>query len=231
MGGMRILCKNCDLNSHIEEYRQRLNNIIVKKNKKLLSEEVIYLSEFIDELINNCENCNKNNWNKRNYNDLDKKFYYYGEEHLFINLYQYIADKIKENKLIYFCVEPQTYNELLKFFTINRIPIKNFRYKSLKSLNFEKRNLNLIDLNKEVNKFFFYDANKYSGIEWIINPKYIVSEILRKEYSSIQSKAYEIMKEMNINIIRLYNLYDCLNENSKSTVDLEERHLDVRKML
>lgn len=44
-------CNNCSLNFNIEEYRERLNDIIVEKNYNLLDEEVLNLSQLLDNLI------------------------------------------------------------------------------------------------------------------------------------------------------------------------------------
>lgn len=57
---MGIFCSNCNLNYRIEEYRARLNNIIVEKEYNLLDGEVINLSQSLDDLVYKCTFCEKN---------------------------------------------------------------------------------------------------------------------------------------------------------------------------
>lgn len=48
---MNNYCNICSLNYMVEEYRERLNDIIIEKNYNLLDEEVINLSQLLDDLI------------------------------------------------------------------------------------------------------------------------------------------------------------------------------------
>lgn len=47
---MKLLSNNYNL-EEIEEYRKKLNNIIIEKNNNLLDEEVLHLSQTLDDLI------------------------------------------------------------------------------------------------------------------------------------------------------------------------------------
>lgn len=57
---MGIFCGKCNLKYRIEEYRARLNNFIVEKEYNLLDDEVINLSQSLDELVYKCAFCEKN---------------------------------------------------------------------------------------------------------------------------------------------------------------------------
>lgn len=56
---MRNICANCNLNCQIEEYRTKLNDLIVEKEISFLNEEVINLSQCLDEVIYKCIYCQK----------------------------------------------------------------------------------------------------------------------------------------------------------------------------
>ena len=51
-------------------------------------------------------------------------FYYYGTEHLFVNLYKYIKDGIRKNEQNFVCMEKDLYNKLLNLLEINKIPMR-----------------------------------------------------------------------------------------------------------
>ena len=57
---MNSSCTNCNLNYDMEKIKDRLEHIIVKKNQSLLDDEVIYLSQLLDNFIYKCTFCNKN---------------------------------------------------------------------------------------------------------------------------------------------------------------------------
>jgi len=57
---MNFLCSTCRLRDNIEKHRIMLNNLIVEKNHKLLDEEIISLSEYLDVLVYKCASCNRN---------------------------------------------------------------------------------------------------------------------------------------------------------------------------
>ncbi len=103
---METLCSTCSLRNDIEKYRIMLNNLIAEKDYKLLDEEIIKLSEYLDELVYRCVFCNKNleyisKVNLKNVFGIHSTFYYYGYQHLFTSLYFYITAGINNNELIY----------------------------------------------------------------------------------------------------------------------------------
>ena len=57
---MNVLCHNCNLNCSIEQCRERLNNVIAEKEYNLLENEVINLSQLLDDLIYECVLCENN---------------------------------------------------------------------------------------------------------------------------------------------------------------------------
>lgn len=57
---MNFLCNTCNLRDNIEKHRIMLNSLIIEKSHKLLDEEVINLSEYLDVLVYKCVFCNTN---------------------------------------------------------------------------------------------------------------------------------------------------------------------------
>ena len=57
---MNVSCHNCNLNYSIEQCRETLNNVIIKNDYNLLANEVINLSQLLDDLIDKCVCCENN---------------------------------------------------------------------------------------------------------------------------------------------------------------------------
>ncbi len=57
---MENLCEKCTLYDQIEEYREKLNNLIVEKKMSLLDDQIIQISHLLDGLLYKCVFCEKN---------------------------------------------------------------------------------------------------------------------------------------------------------------------------
>lgn len=79
---MSIICKNCGLNDNIYEYRIKLSNLISETRFNLIDQEVVILSQFLDELLVKCIICKKRaevakSMNLDEINATHASFYYY----------------------------------------------------------------------------------------------------------------------------------------------------------
>jgi hypothetical protein len=91
---MRFICDNCDLRCEVEEYREKLESTMIQKNYSLLDDEVIKTSQFLDELVYKCVICemrlkeiSKEERSLSNILGTYSTLYYYGNQHLYINMY------------------------------------------------------------------------------------------------------------------------------------------------
>lgn len=57
---MNFLCNTCDIHTDMENYRIMLNGLALKKNYKLIDDEIINLSEALDVLVYKCIFCDQN---------------------------------------------------------------------------------------------------------------------------------------------------------------------------
>ena len=130
---MKEICDNCKINNRIEEYKEKLNSSIENRNGDLLDDEVVLSSQFLDNFVYKCVSCNKNinylsKLNLREVFGTHTTFYYYGEQHLLVNLYFYINEGIKNNELIYISMEEELYNKLLDFLISNNVSTENIKF-------------------------------------------------------------------------------------------------------
>ena len=57
---MKTLCSNCSIKQRIEEYKEKLEDSIERRYENLLDDEVVILSQFLDNFVYKCVCCNKN---------------------------------------------------------------------------------------------------------------------------------------------------------------------------
>lgn len=138
---MKFICDDCNLGHEVEEYRGKLEDIMVRKKYRLLDDEVIRLSQFLDNIVYKCVICEmrlkkilKSQIGLNNIFGTHSTFYYYGNQHLFINMYFYIIEGLKNNELIYLFMEGSIYNELLEFLKSNNVSLEHVKFKNVKEL-------------------------------------------------------------------------------------------------
>jgi len=137
-------------------------------------------------------------------------FYYYGIEHLLVNMYQYIKDGIDNNEYIYLCLEESTFNLLLNYF-----PKENKQHIGVISVS------TLINLHKNGEEvtakeaFIKYEkkvfVNGYIGARIICDSSHFLKESSKADFIKFQKFASEIINGLNISMMCLYDIYDYMN--------------------
>lgn len=215
---MGVLCDNCNLGYRIEEYREKLNNIIVQKNYNLLDDEVINLSQLLDDLVYKCVSCNRkinelSKLNLKNVFGTHAILYYYGEQHLFVSLYFYIKEGIKNNEFIYVSIEENLYNRLIDFLKINKISTEHVKFKPVGELIRSNKKSGVPGL-KETISSILWDNNKYNGVRWIGQPAYAIEAASQKDFLDMERNLNELVKNMNAAILCVYDTYDYMHGGS-----------------
>lgn len=217
---MDFLCSSCKLRCEIEEYREKLNNIIVKKEEDLLDEEVINLSEILDQLLYKCITCRKNlnivsnlKLNLKDISGTHSTFYYYGEEHLFTNMYFYISQGIKNNEIIYISMQEKLYNNLIDFLESNDLPIKHIKFRAVKELIESNKQDSLISLKEKINDICLEEeVKKYTGVRWIGQPTYAIETTSKDDFLNWEVNLNEALINTKISLICIYDFYDYMYE-------------------
>ncbi len=203
---MRVLCNNCGLRCHIKGWKERLDDLLIKKQNNLLDDEVICLSQSIDDLISDCIFCNTSNLyssNRRDTGEKDSILYYYGEQHLIVNLYNYIEEGIRNKENIYISVEKNLYKKLENHLIINRIPMEKFKFACLKDMK-------LMIENKEESIKLEEEKSR-----WIVQPS------LQKHFLYAESTLNKHIKDLNLDILYIYDAYEYIHRNIKSELSFK----------
>lgn len=215
---MKTLCNTCNLRNDIEKYRIMLNNLIAEKDYKLLDEEIINLSKYLDELVYKCVFCNKSleyisKLNLKNVFGIHSTFYYYGYQHLFTSLYFYITAGIDNNELIYVSMEKSLYNKLLDFLKINEVPVEHIKFNSVEELIKGNTYGGLTELKNRINKALLSnEVKKYSGIRWIGQPSYAIKSTSQNDFLVFETNLTKGVYNTKASILCIYDAYDYMNK-------------------
>ncbi|HBJ2623289.1 MEDS domain-containing protein [Clostridium botulinum] len=215
---MKTLCSNCNIKKRIEEYKEKLDDSIERRCENLLDDEVVILSQFLDNFVYKCVSCNKNiqhlsKLNLKNVFGTHTTFYYYGEQHLLINLYFYINEGIKNNELIYVSMEEELYNKLLDFLKVNKVPTENVKFRAVKELisGHKKGGFNGL-VETATNILGNIGIEKYNGLRWIGQPSFAIEGTSQKDFLDMEADLNKFIKNMNAALLCVYDAHDYINK-------------------
>ncbi|MDV3428908.1 MAG: MEDS domain-containing protein [Bacillota bacterium] len=215
---MKSFCNKCNLNSEIENQRLMLNNLISKKGCNLLDKEIVTLSQTLDNLVYKCVLCDKNlvDLNKINLKNIfgtHSTLYYYGKQHLFVNMYFYITEGIKNNEIVYISMQESLYEKLMSFLESYGILTENIKFRPVKELILSNKEGGLTKLKEKVNNVLSEDdTKKYSGIRWIGQPSYAIKTTSEKDFLDWEINLSEAMKNTKASLICIYDAFDCMHK-------------------
>ncbi|MCY6371798.1 MEDS domain-containing protein [Clostridium ganghwense] len=230
---MKFSCNHCELYDNIEKYRIELNDLIVKKNHKLLDQEIINLSQSLDDLVYKCVFCNKNlndfsKLNLKNIFGTHSTFYYYGDQHLFASMYFYITEGINNNELIYISMQESLYNKLIAFLTINDVLVEYIKFRPVKELIMSNRHGGLTQLKEKINNICLEnEVKRYSGIRWIGQPTYAIQTTSQKDFLDWETNLSEALKNTNTSLICIYDAYDYIHKSEFINETVIKKSLDT----
>ncbi|WFD10976.1 MEDS domain-containing protein [Tepidibacter hydrothermalis] len=213
-----------NLEKEIELARHKLNSIIIEKNENLLDQEVIKLSEELDELIVKFQyiksiqdNCLMN---LKNIMGTHSIFYYYGKGHLFANMIKYIKVGVDNNEVIYISMQHELYEDLKKSLNKAGIQDKHLKFQSVKQL-IDSNNRGGVKGLKEKIEFLAEEEIKsgYSGIRWIGQPTYAIEQTSKQDFLNWEINLSGGLRNTKASLICIYDYYDYIN--IKKVIDEE----------
>lgn len=149
-------------------------------------------------------------------------FYYYGTEHLIINVYDYINKGIEKNELIYLCVDPEMQKIMFDYL---------HKYNTqIQTLNIPKL-INYYDNKDMLREFLSYEKSArkkgYTGIRIINQVNYLLKGISNEQFLSFENLFNEIIKELNVSIMCAYDFDEYLSKKHVVNEVLMEQSLKM----
>ncbi|MFC4320070.1 Spo0E family sporulation regulatory protein-aspartic acid phosphatase [Litchfieldia salsa] len=111
---MKPTCEGCNIKTCLEENRKILMNLVSEKGN-ILDDMVVKRSQVLDQFILECVKCDKRRMESKvetldNIFGIHSTFYYYGREHLLINLLPYIKHGVDNNELVTVSLNKDIFN-------------------------------------------------------------------------------------------------------------------------
>ncbi|MBC2581129.1 MEDS domain-containing protein [Clostridium sp. DJ247] len=139
-------------------------------------------------------------------------FYYFGIDHLMVNMYKYIKDCIERNEYIYLCAEPKLYDRVCKCLDKYTEDISYFDINRIINLHKEAGNKAVkIELRDCENNIY---TQGYSGIRIIGQVSYIMKDLLPKDFLSFEENLEELIHGLKISCMCLYDFEQYIEHNT-----------------
>lgn len=137
---------------------------------------------------------------------LHAAFYYFGYEHLLVNMYRYIKEGFENNELVYLAFDPDLYERVTYQLALSGIP-KNFCEP------FSMKDIILKYSNKEIKeKISFLDKKtikkNYNGFRLVSQVSYSIKETSKESYLYFEKGATEAFKGTNSSLLCIYDFED-----------------------
>ncbi|AZV58127.1 MEDS domain-containing protein [Clostridium sp. AWRP] len=139
---------------------------------------------------------------------INSSFYYFGLEHLIINMYQYIKKGIERKEKICVYTDLKLYKKLLKYFGTKNNCVE---YVDMTQVINEYQKLGVDNIRKEVLKYID-QINKegYVGVRFIIQVDYAIYNTSQDNFLNFDRIILNIILEMSVSCMCVYNFEDYL---------------------
>lgn len=137
-------------------------------------------------------------------------FYYYGVEHLIVNVYDYITKGIEKNELVYLCMEPKIHKDTLSYLERYNTQIQPLNISYLINA---YNNKDMKCLLKDFSNYERAAKEKgYTGIRIVNQVNYLLKNISNDQLLSFDNLLNEIAGKLNISIMCAYDFDDYVNK-------------------
>jgi hypothetical protein len=141
---------------------------------------------------------------------LNSSFYYFGVEHLIINMYQYIKEGIERKEKICLYTDLKLYKKLLKYVNTKNNCVE---YVDMTQVINEYTKLGVDNIRKEVLKYID-EINKkgYIGLRCIIQVDYAIYNTSQGNFPIFNKNILNIILGTNASCMCVYNFEDYLKD-------------------
>lgn len=137
-------------------------------------------------------------------------FYYYGFQHLVVNMYKYINDGINNKEFTCLCSDDQLYIELKKALNDK---CENMDLLSTDDLCKIHKDEGLKGVKKIIHNYTEEIIKKgYSGLRIIIKCDYIIEKFSSDNFLNIEKEINDLIKDTNVSILCVYDFEDYLKD-------------------
>lgn len=147
-------------------------------------------------------------------------FYYYGSDHLVVNMYNFIIEGIAKNEAVWVSMECDLYEALLALLRKKDVCTDGIRLVRTKAFITAHQKAGVFGLKKMVRSLASTaEENGYKGIRWILQPTCAIRETSKQDFLSLESDLTKALKGTDVALICVYDFYDFMNQ--QETIDEE----------
>ncbi len=147
-------------------------------------------------------------------------FLYYGKQHLFINLFQYIKAGIENNELIYVSMNPELYSRLITEVVVDKDKEAFLEFFSLPELICLYNSFGITPLRYAIKEIIKKTSiNGFSGIRIIGQPSYVIKQTSKEEFFCFEEDLSKVLYDMKCSLLCIYEFEDYMN--ARKTIDQE----------
>ena len=157
-------------------------------------------------------------------NQSHSAFYYYGIEHLKVNLYYFIKKSESEEQPIYISSQKKIYNSLTSKLIEAGISEDIIHYHSVNNLILDCRRDKNSLRKKILEKEKLHNGQK---IKWIVKVDYLIKETSKKFFLEWEEKLAEVIKNTNSTMLCLYDFEDYMKEQKYIDDEIIEKSQDT----
>jgi len=198
--------------------KTELDFLIFEKNADVTDLEIIKLSQAIERFNSECESCKsrRNNvmqTNGKNIFGCHISFYYYGVDHLIVNMCSYISRGIKNNELVIISAEQEVYDKLTLLLKSSNIPSESVVFYPVEDMILLNKQKGVVAVRNSADKLLAEAKERgYSGIRWIGQPSYAMRNTSKEDFLAFELSLTEMVREKEISILCIYDAYDYMTD-------------------
>ncbi|MEG2935654.1 MAG: MEDS domain-containing protein [Clostridium sp.] len=139
-------------------------------------------------------------------------FYYYGQEHLILNVYKYIKGQVEQNNFVFLYCDDNITDMMNKNLNVNeqemvgKIELDKVVINALSTLR---------DLNSLNEKIEFLKENGFWGGVIVVDAAFLIDHVGEINFLEYIKTLSNVCKENNLNIMTCYDFSDYINRGKK----------------
>lgn len=162
--------------------------------------------------------------NLENIFGIHSTFYYYGKEHLFVNLINYIKVGVENNEIVFISMEEDMHESLKDALGNAGIDKESVEFVSVNGLIDLHKQEGLYGLKRELNILIEdYQSKGYDGVRWIGEPAYAIQLTSREDFLNFEDDLSKAFRNTKASILCIYDTYDCLTKSQCTDKELIEK--------
>jgi len=223
---MKYSCIRCRLLGDIERMKIERENLIFENKADILATEVAKLTRRISSFEKECANCQTRidsleNADRDSVFGCHISFYYYGLQHLIMNMYRYVAQGFKSNELALLSMEQEIFDEIVQLLKHIGIPDEYVRFHSVEEIISSNKEFGIHGLKQTVDKMI-ESAKKegFSGIRWIGQPSYAVRKTSKEDFIALELALTEAISKKDMSVLCIYDSYEWIARKKYDEADV-----------